>query len=188
MWSDSMRSRSDESLLAGLASGDPGAAAAFVRRFQARVYGLAMAIVGERTTAEEVTQETFIRAWRHAASYDPRRGAVASWLLKIARNAAIDASRPGRSRPMDPDAIFALAPPDPAPNPEERAMIEHEAKALRAALTTLPEDQRRALVMAAFGGMTVREIADAEGIPLGTAKTRIRSAMLKLRAALEEER
>ncbi len=183
-----MRSRSDESLLQGLGSGDPEAAAAFVRRFQARVFGLALAIVGERGTAEEVTQETFLRAWRHAASYDPRRGAVASWLLTIARNTAVDASRPGRARPVDPDAILAMALADPAPNPEDSAMIEHDVSMLRAALGDLPEDQRRALVMAAFGGMTIREIAEKEQIPLGTAKTRIRSAMLKLRTALEGER
>ena len=188
MWSDSKRSRSDESLLAGLGSGDPDAATAFVRRFQARVYGLALAMGGDRATAEEVTQETFLRAWRHAGKYDPRRGAVASWLLTIARNTAVDASRPGRSRPVDPDAILAMAAPDPAPNPEERAMIEHDVSALRQALTRLPEDQRRALVMAAYGGMTVREIAETEQIPLGTAKTRIRSAMLKLRTVLEAER
>ena len=188
MWSNSKRSHSDESLLAGLATGDPDAAAAFVRRFQARVFGLALAIVGERATAEEVAQETFVRAWRHAGGYDPRRGAVASWLLTIARNTAVDASRQNRSRPMDPDSILALANSDPGPNPEERAMIEQDVSSLRHAMTALPEDQRRALVMATFGGMTVREIADAEQIPLGTAKTRIRSGMLKLRTALEGER
>ena len=188
MWPNSKRSHSDESLLAGLAAGDPDAAVAFVRRFQARVFGLALAIVGERGTAEEVAQETFVRAWRHAGGYDPRRGAVASWLLTIARNTAVDATRHARSRPMDPDAILALARTDPGPNPEESAMIEHDVKALRQALAALPEDQRRALVMAAFGGMTVREIAAAEQIPLGTAKTRIRSGMLKLRTALEGER
>lgn len=183
-----MRSRSDESLLAGMGSGDPDAAAAFVRRFQARVFGLAVAIVRETGTAEEVTQETFLRAWRHAGTYDPRRGAVASWLLTIARNTAVDAARFSRSRPVDPDAILAMAVADPAPNPEESAMIGHDVSTVRGALTGLPEDQRRALVMAAFGGMTVREIAEREQIPLGTAKTRIRSAMLKLRTALEGER
>lgn len=188
MWSVSKRSDSDESLLAGLGSGDPDAAAEFVRRFQARVFGLALAIVGDRGAAEEVAQETFVRAWRHAGGFDPRRGAVASWLLTIARNTAVDASRHSRSRPMDPDAILALAHTDPAPNPEETAMIGQDVTALREALKALPGDQQRALVMAAFGGMTVREVADAEHIPLGTAKTRIRSAMLKLRTALEGER
>ncbi|HEX2088830.1 MAG TPA: sigma-70 family RNA polymerase sigma factor [Actinomycetota bacterium] len=185
---DPKRSHSDESLLAGLASGDPDAAAAFVRRFQARVFGLALAIVGDRAAAEEVAQETFVRAWKHAGGYDSRRGAVASWLLTIARNTAVDASRHSRSTPMDPDAILALAETDPAPNPEDAAMTGHEVGALREALKGLPDDQRRALIMAAFGGMTVRQIAEAEQIPLGTAKTRIRSGILKLRTALEGER
>ena len=188
MWPDSKRSHSDEALLAGLASGDPRAAAGFVRRFQARVFGLALAIVGDRAAAEEVAQETFLRAWRHAGSFDPRRGAVASWLLTIARNTAVDASRQSRFRPMDPDAILALAHTDPGPNPEEAAMTGHDIRAVREALKALPDEQRRVLVMAAFGGMTVREIAEAEDIPLGTAKTRIRSGMLKLRTALEGDR
>src|SRR3954469_18255156 len=81
---------SDEALLAGLAAGQPEAAAAFIRRFQARVYGLVITIVRDEGVAEDVAQETFTRAWRHAASYDARRGRVATWLLSIARNLAID--------------------------------------------------------------------------------------------------
>ncbi|HEX6336083.1 MAG TPA: sigma-70 family RNA polymerase sigma factor [Jiangellaceae bacterium] len=84
---------SDESLLAGMAAGDVGAAATFVRRFQARVYGLALAVVGIAPDAEEVAQEAFMRAWRHAGNFDPRRGRVSTWLLTITRNVAIDKLR-----------------------------------------------------------------------------------------------
>src|SRR5438093_8086474 len=84
---------SDDGLLAGLAAGDPQAAATFVRRYQARVFGLALSIVGVPAVAEEVAQEAFVRAWRFAGGYDPRRGEVAGWLLAIARNLAIDAAR-----------------------------------------------------------------------------------------------
>src|SRR3954454_15413703 len=81
---------SDEALLAGLASGDPDDAAAFVRRFQRRVYGLACTILHDDDLADDAAQEAFLRAWRHAVGYDPRRGRVAAWLLTIARNVAID--------------------------------------------------------------------------------------------------
>jgi RNA polymerase sigma factor (sigma-70 family) len=180
-----MWSVSDETLLAGLASGDREAAAALVRRFQGRVYGLAVTVVGDPATAEEVAQETFLRAWRHADAYDPRRGRVATWLLSIARNIAIDALRLRRSEPIDPHTMLALQLTSSEPGPDERGVVAHETARLRAALMELPEDQRRALVMAAFYGRTAREISELEDVPLGTAKTRIRAAMLKLRAAFE---
>src|SRR6478609_9601892 len=107
----------DEGLLAGMAAGDPQAATTFVRRYQARVFGLALTIVGVPATAEEVAQEAFLRAWRYAGGYDPRRGAVASWLLTITRNAAIDVVRVSRERPYEPDTLIGML--DPA---DERPM------------------------------------------------------------------
>ena len=180
-----MWSLSDETLLVGLASGDAEAAAALVRRFQGRVYGLAMTIVGDASTAEDVAQETFIRAWRHAGAYDARRGRVATWLLSIARNIAIDALRLRRSEPLDPEALVALGTAGSDPSPEERGMLAAESSRLRDALAQLPPEQRRAVVMAAFFGRTAREISELEDVPLGTVKTRIRTGMLKLRATLE---
>src|SRR5690606_26961612 len=100
-----MWSASDEALLAGLASGDADAATAFVRRYQARVFGLALTMLREREVAEEVAQETFLRAWRHAGAYDPRRSGVATWLLSITRNLAIDRLRMRRTDPVDPTEI-----------------------------------------------------------------------------------
>lgn len=176
---------SDESLLAGLASGDPEQAAAFIRRFQRRVYGLAYSILSDSAAAEEVAQETFLRAWRHAAGYDPRRGRVATWILTICRNAASDVLRMRRAEPVDPQTLVAMAAASQEPDPAERATTEDARRALIGAIGELPEDQRRALLMAAFQGRTAREIAEVEGIPLGTAKTRIRAAMIKLRAAME---
>lgn len=175
----------DESLLAGLASGDPGQAAAFVRRFQRRVYGLALAVLHDPAVAEEVAQEAFLRAWRHAGAYDPRRGRVATWLLTITRNLASDALRLRRSYPMDPLDLAALTPPSTDGDPEEQLVGEESRRALLRAIGDLPQEQRRALVMAALEGRTAREIGELESIPLGTAKTRIRAAMLKLRSALE---
>jgi RNA polymerase sigma factor (sigma-70 family) len=179
-----MWSLSDESLLAGLGSGDPEAATAFVRRFQARVFGLALTMLGDREAASEVTQETFVRAWRHCGAYDPRRGRVATWLLAIARNLAHDSRRLRRAEPLDPQVIMRL-PLYGGEDPAERAAASQERERLLEAIATLSEQQRRALVLAAFGGRTAREISNIEGIPLGTAKTRIRSAMLRLRSELE---
>ncbi|MEV1179256.1 sigma-70 family RNA polymerase sigma factor, partial [Nonomuraea sp. NPDC049784] len=106
-----------------MASGDARAATVLVRRYQARVFGLARAIVGEAALAEEVAQEAFVRAWRHAAAYDARRGAVPTWLLTITRNLAIDALRMRRELPVDPQALLtrllAAEPTEEAPRDEE---------------------------------------------------------------------
>jgi RNA polymerase sigma factor (sigma-70 family) len=180
---------SDEALLAGYASGDPASAAAFVRRFQGRVYGLALTIVRDPAVAEEVAQETFARVWRHGGAYDPRRGRVATWLLSITRNLAIDVTRTRRTQPADPELIAAeLALETSAPAADEIVPPPDEREQLRGAIAELPEDQRRALVLAAYLGRTAKEIADLDGLPLGTVKTRIRSAMQKLRTRLEAER
>ncbi len=180
---------SDEALLAGYASGDPASAAAFVRRFQGRVYGLALTIVRDSAVAEELAQETFARVWRHGGAYDPRRGQVATWLLSIARNLAIDVTRTRRTQPADPELVAAeLSLEAATPAADEIDPPPDERERLRRAITGLPPDQRRALVLAAYLGRTAREISELDGLPLGTVKTRIRSAMLKLRAQLEAER
>jgi RNA polymerase sigma-70 factor (ECF subfamily) len=176
-----MATLSDESLLVGFASGNPDESAAFVRRFQARVYGLAFTMLRDRELADDAAQEAFVRAWRYAPSYDARRGAVATWLLAIARNVAIDVTRVKPVVPVDPDVVaseLALAESDGLPDVAER---EH----VRRAVAALPPDQRRALVLAVYVGKTAREISELDGVALGTVKTRIRSAMLKLRVTLE---
>jgi RNA polymerase sigma factor (sigma-70 family) len=175
-----METLSDEALLAGLASGDPDDAAAFVRRFQRRVYGLAWTIVRDDDLADDVAQETFVRAWRHAAGYDARRGRVAAWLLTIARNLAIDRARMRRLAPADPDVIAAqldVAGQGAMPDLGERDRVQR-------ALAALPDEQRRALVLAVYAGRTAREISEMDGVPLGTVKTRIRTAMFTLRETL----
>jgi len=98
----------DESLLLGLGSGDPDAARDFVRRFQHRVFGLTFSILRDRGAAEEAAQESFVRAWKHASAYDPRRGTVAAWLLTIARNVSINMLPARRSDPIDPEVLLAL--------------------------------------------------------------------------------
>jgi RNA polymerase sigma factor (sigma-70 family) len=179
-------SLSDEALLAGLASGEADAAAAFVRRFQARVYGVVITIVRDPGTAEDVAQEAFVRAWRHAGSYDPRRGRVSTWLLTIARNAAIDATRVRRVEPLDADVLAGrLQRAGVAGDSVDEGAPPDERERVRSALAELPAEQRRALFLAAYLGRSAREISELDGTPHGTVKTRIRTAMLKLRESLE---
>ena len=103
-----MRTLSDESLLAGLGSGDPAAASAFIARYQRRVYGLTLSILRDAGAAEEAAQETFVRAWTHAEAFDPRRGSVPGWLLTIARNVAINMLPTRRPDPVDPSVLLSL--------------------------------------------------------------------------------
>jgi RNA polymerase sigma factor (sigma-70 family) len=177
-----VRKLSDESLLAGLGSGDPDAATDFVQRFQRRVFGLTFSILRDRVAAEEAAQESFVRAWRHAPTYDPRRGTVAAWLLTIARNVSINMLPTRRFDPIDPEVLLALEAKRPHEDRIEAQVVD--AELLREPLARLPSDQRRTLVLAAFYGFTAREISELDGVPLGTVKTRIRSAMLKLRSQL----
>ena len=180
---------SDESLLAGLALGDGDAGTVFVRRHQRRVFGVALRLVGDTTLAEDIAQEAFARAWRHAAAYDSRRGSVTTWLLTITRNLAIDSLRVRRADPFDPADLAGLgggAGLAVVASPEDGVAVD-DLDRLRTAVAGLPPDQRRALVLAAWYGRTAREISASEGIPVGTAKTRIRAGMLKLRAELVGE-
>jgi RNA polymerase sigma factor (sigma-70 family) len=175
---------SDEALLAGLAAGDRDASAAFVRRFQRRAYGLARTIVGDPGAAEDVAQEAFVRAWRYAASYDPRRGSVVTWLLTIVRNVAVDRLRLRQPEPLDPEFLASkLQLHETGPTDEHRGVAERDQ--LRQALAILPAEQRRALLLATYFGRTAAEVAESEAIPLGTAKTRIRTAMHRLRDWME---
>ena len=180
-----MSAASDDTLLASFALGDPDAAATFIRRYQGRVYGLARSMVGDPDLAEDVAQEAFLRAWRNAQAYDSRRGSVHTWMLVITRNLAIDAMRLRRAQPVDPDVFTALDTETPtSTGPEGAAETAAEVRELRAALDELPAEQRQALLLAALCGRTAAEISESESIPLGTAKTRIRSGLLKVRASM----
>jgi RNA polymerase sigma-70 factor (ECF subfamily) len=175
---------SDEALLSGIAVGDERAVLIFVRRYQRRLFGLAQGIVGDPGLAEDISQEAFIRILRHAAVFDARRGSVTSWALTITRNLAIDALRVRRAIPVAPsDWVFAnLISSDVAP--DDAVITSDAAQPLLTALAQLPIDQRRAVVLASLYGRTAAEIAAEESIPIGTAKSRIRLGMAKLRLAV----
>jgi len=185
---------SDEALLAGLGSGDPEAAATFVNRFQNRVFGMTLSILRDRQAAEEAAQEAFVRAWRHASTYDPRKGTVAAWLLMIARNVSINMLPSHRPYPVDPEALLGLQDPspsqapgpsqDPGPPQDRDGQLAPVSEPMREALMRLPAEQRRALVLAVFYGYTAREVSEQDGTPVGTVKTRIRAALMRLRSEL----
>jgi RNA polymerase sigma factor (sigma-70 family) len=177
----------DETLLYGLVTGDAEITIAFLRRFQRLVYGIALTVVGDPGVAEDVAQQTFERAWRHAQVFDPRRGSVRTWLATIARNLAIDAVRKHQPAPLAPEDLAPLLTAVTS-GPEQAALASEATAELRRAVASLPPEQARALVLAGIHGMTAREISEWEGVPLGTAKTRIRSGMLKVRAWMSGER
>ena len=177
-----MRTLSDEALLAGLSSADPDATAAFVDRFQRRVYGMALSVLRDRQAAEEAAQEAFVRAWRHASTYDPRKGTVAAWLLMIARNVSISLLPSHRPYPVDPEVMLGLQ--DPEPSQDRDGQLAPVSEPIRKALMRLPAEQRQALVLAVFYGYTAREVSELGGLPVGTVKTRIRAALMRLRSEL----
>jgi RNA polymerase sigma-70 factor (ECF subfamily) len=176
----------DEALLAGMAVGEQAAAVEFVRRYQRRVFGLAYSMTSDKGLSEEVAQEALIRVWRHAPVFDARRGSVTSWVLTITRNLIIDALRMRRAVPTDPDDFAAAAMLSLEHNPEDAVQRGDVRDMVRAALSSLPPEQRRAVVLAAVYGRTAMEISEEESIPLGTAKTRIRTGLIRLRAAVEQ--
>lgn len=176
---------SDEALLAGLANGDRDAAVTFVRRHQRRVFGLALTLLHDRDQADDVAQEAFLRVWRHAGAFDARRGSVTTWLLAITRNLAIDALRAARVRPVADDVLLPML-ASSGDLPADASVSADELRRVARALDAVPEEQRRALLLARLRGLTAAELAEQEGIPLGTAKTRIRTGLLRLRAELRD--
>ncbi|MGD0069833.1 MAG: sigma-70 family RNA polymerase sigma factor [Streptosporangiaceae bacterium] len=178
----SMEPLSDEVLLAGLGAGDAALAVTFVRRFQRIVFGVALAVTSDPGAAEDVAQHAFEQAWRHASVYDSRRGSVRAWLTRITHNLAVDVVRARSALPMDPDDLpmVIAAVTD---SPERVAVANDSAAEVRHALAELPAPQARAVAMSGIYGMTAQQVAETEGIPLGTAKTRIRDGMRKLRGA-----
>ncbi|HET6626008.1 MAG TPA: sigma-70 family RNA polymerase sigma factor [Nocardioidaceae bacterium] len=179
----------DVALVEGLAVDDQSAAVAFVRRFQSAVFGLAVSITRDRGLAEDVSQEVFVRAWRAAGSYDRRKASVLTWLLTITRNAAIDAIRTRRPIAVEDDLLDALLLGTLSANNEveDITLLRLESDEARSRLRSIPPEQARAVVLAVIGGCTAAEVSARENIPLGTAKTRIRNGLIKLRVALKEE-
>lgn len=175
----------DAALVAGLAVNDEAATVAFVRRFEGPVFGLAVSITRDRGLAQDVSQEAFLRAWKAAATYDQRRGSVLTWLLTITRNLAIDVIRARRASPTEDGVLEQLVSTTMRTGPDDDVGVPLESSEAAAQLRRLPPEQARAVVLAVIGGNTAQEVADHERIPLGTAKTRIRTGLRRMRQALE---
>jgi RNA polymerase sigma-70 factor (ECF subfamily) len=172
-------------LLAGFGARDPATSLAFVHRFQGAVFATAFAVLADRGLAEDVAQECFVRAWRHAEGYDPCRASVRSWLISIARNLAVDTLRVRRPRPIEQQVLELFTAPS-TDTPETHVLARAGSARLRSALSGLSAAQGRAVVLTAVHGFTAAELAELEQIPLGTAKSRIRAALAKLHATVSK--
>ena len=168
----------DAALLASVQRGDEGAMASLFDRYSKIVYSVALRVLRDPASAEDVLQEVFMQIWRNPNSFVATRGSLGGWLAVVARNRSIDALR--RKRPSDPVEDMALASNYNLADEAERNSLMEKA---RGVIRLLPMEQRKTLEMAFFDGLTHSEIAEMTGDPLGTVKTRIRSALTSLRKA-----
>jgi RNA polymerase sigma-70 factor (ECF subfamily) len=176
--------RADITLIARVVTRDAQALGELYDRHRRLLFGLILRILRDRGEAEEVLQEAFVQVWTRAETYSAVLGSPAAWLVRIARNRAIDRLRANDVR----GRAVAMAPEPPeAENPERLANLGERQRAVRGALTALPPEQRELIEQAYFGGLTQSELAGRYGLPLGTVKTRIRTGMLTLRRELEAQ-
>lgn len=180
----------DERLISLIAQSQEEALARLYDRYHRLVFSLALAIVNDKATAEEITLDVFMRVWQKAGTYRPDQAKVSTWLTHIARHHAIDvlrrrAARPERYAVHWEDAILKIE--TSQHDPQESAELSLRRERIQVALAQLPTEQRQALILAYFGGYTQSQIAEALEQPLGTIKTRLRLAMQKLRELLRDE-
>jgi RNA polymerase sigma-70 factor (ECF subfamily) len=176
----------DEELMALLADGHEDALTPLHARYAGLVFGIVAQSL-DRSAAEEITQDVFLTLWQKAHTYDPERGHVRPWLLQIAHSRVLNELRRRGRRPRvvpDPDETRLGAVPDESPQPDEEAWRDFRREAIAAAVDALPTAQRQALSLAYFEDLTQQQVAAYLGLPLGTAKTRIRTGMQRLRVSL----
>mgnify|MGYP003433255944 FL=1 len=181
----SMHEQEWAGLLARIAAGDQPALAEFYDASSAKVFGLVMKILADRTVAEEVTMDVYTQVWRRASSYDAERGTPGSWLMTMTKNRAIDGFRSrylerGRQVPLDQAAEL----PGDAATPEQYSADLERQRLVQEAMASLSAEQRQAIALAYYWGLSQSEIADRLQLPLGTVKTRMRLGMIRLREVL----
>ena len=180
----------DGSLIRLIAGGQADALRELYDRYNRLVFSVALAIVGDRSTAEEVTLDVFVHVWRSAKTYRPELAKVSTWLVAITRHHAIDILRWQKSHPelnnLDFDEAF-LSRDSAVADTEEQVENSLQRERIKAAVADLPKEQRQVLFLAYFKGLTHRQVAELLAQPLGTVKTRIRLAMQKLRQLLQED-
>lgn len=182
-----LRDLADEDVMARFQEGDARAFEVIFDRHAAVAFSLAYRICGRQAIAEDIVQESFLSLWRSGARYEATRGSVRSWILGTVHNRAIDSFRKERATSSRDVGDEGLAERMPAPQRTE-AEIERrdDARLLRAALVTLPEEQRRVIELAYFGGFSHTQIAELLGLPAGTVKGRMRLGLTKMRLALAD--
>jgi len=178
----------DAELLRRMALRDRAAFAELYDRFSRPLYATALRVLGDAREAEDIVQDVFLTLWEKAGSFEPARGTAFAWAVTLTRNRAIDRIRVRRRRAA---LLQASAPEDlgyhsegAAGDSADNLWLKEKARAVRAAVATLPGDQQRALELAFFSGLTQLEIAERLSEPIGTIKARIRRGMLKLRETL----
>jgi len=171
----------DEELLERIVAGNEDAIATLYDRHSRRVFGLVVRVLGDRSEAEDVLQEVFFSVWSKAASYNPALGVPAAWLVRLARNRAIDRLRATTVRVRTHDAVGE---PMAGESPEDVTAHSQRRTGIRRALESLPDEQRVLIEQAYYAGLTQSELAARFGLPLGTVKTRIRSGIIALREQL----
>jgi RNA polymerase sigma-70 factor, ECF subfamily len=172
----------DEALPALIARGDDHALAELYDRYGGVAYRLAFRILRDPVLAQDAVQEAFLGVWRTAASFDPARGKAATWLLTLVHRRAVDVVRREdrrRADPLDPQPVAATEAVD------ETAELREQRRAVQAALAQLPPEQREALELAYYGGLSQSELAERLGVPLGTVKSRMYVALGRLRELLD---
>ena len=180
--------KDDHALVRRMAAGDESALGTLYDRYSPLLHSVVLRIVGDPDDAEEVLEDAFWQAWRQAGRYEESRGGLSTWLVMIARSRAVDRVRARRRFREERWDELPDAPADPAdesaPSPFDAAGSDELRRIVGRALAALPAEQRQAVELAYFRGLSQTEIAEATGQPLGTVKTRARLALQKLREAL----
>jgi RNA polymerase sigma-70 factor (ECF subfamily) len=173
---------SDDELIQRIGRGDRSAFELLYQRYARPIFALALRRLGDRGRAEDAVQDAFASVWRSAGTYKSERGAGSHWLYAVARNAIVDRGRARRENPAEPSDRVS-----DDPGPAERAEADWAAWRVHRAIGELVERERAVIELAYWGGLSQSEIADRLGIPLGTVKTRTRSALSRLADLLEED-
>ena len=177
-----------ESLMLLTQQGDAAAFARLYDHIAPNVLGLSLQILHDQAQAEEVTQEVFIEIWQHAGDFDPAKGSAKAWILRRARLRAIDRVRSAIATLKRDDREAFLVASINKESVEDEALRNVQRHAVRTALEIMGEPHKTAILLAYFGDMTHAELAEATGVPLGTAKTRVRDGLRKLEKILKEQR
>lgn len=181
------RPSGDGDVMRRLVARDEAALAELYDRYAGTLMALAVRILGDEAEAEEVLQEVFVHAWNHAGRYDERRASVSTWLVLLARSRAIDRLRSRQVGERTAEASALETPRHESAAGVARVQEDERRRRVKAEMARLPPEQRRILALAYYGGLSQSEIADSEGLPLGTVKTRTLLALRKLRQALGAE-